>query len=394
VNDVRETARAAFVEWTGRRPDGLWSAPGRANLIGEHTDYNEGFALPFAIDRRVVAAVGTRDDDLVRVASVSEDAVAELALSEIAALVASGGVTGWPAYPLGVVWALGETGAGLADVPGVDILLDSTVPVGAGLSSSAAVESAVAVALDELWGLGLSRRTLVDVGHRAENDVVGAPTGILDQTASLFGRRATAVLIDCRTRATRHIPFDLETAGLAILVIDTGVAHGNAGPGGYRQRRASCEAAAAALGVASLRDVTIAGLARERSALDDRTFRRARHVVTENERVLATTEALAESGPAAIGDLLLASHASMRDDFEISTAELDLAVEAAVGAGALGARMTGGGFGGSAIALVARAELSHVEGAVATAFAEHGYSPPDVFPVVASDGAGRDPEEG
>lgn len=383
-SDIRDDTRAGFAELFGREPDGLWSAPGRVNLIGEHTDYNEGFVLPFAIDRRTVVAVGARDDRVVRVASTIADEVVEISLADLTPDV----LQGWPAYPLGVVWALSEFGADLSAVPGLDLFIDSDVPLGAGLSSSAAIESAVALAVNDVWRLDLDRPTLARVGQRAENVAVGAPTGIMDQSASLLGRADHAVFLDCRSLSSELVPLGLAEAELAILVIDTGVKHSHA-TGGYGERRAACERGAATLGASSLRDVTVADLERARELLDDVTFRRVRHVVTESQRVLDTVEVLRSAGAAAIGELLDASHRSMRDDFEISVPELDLAVETAVQAGALGARMTGGGFGGAAIALVRLGDLSRVQVAVDNAFSEHGYGQPDTFVVVASDGATR-----
>ncbi|CAN5188130.1 galactokinase [soil metagenome] len=386
---MRDDVRALFSAITGRQADGLWSAPGRVNLIGEHTDYNEGYVLPLAIDRRTIVALGLRDDGMIRIASTFGEELAELPLAELRAALAGGYLTGWPAYPLGVAWALGENGADLDAVPGVDLVIDSTVPIGAGLSSSAAIESAVAIALDDVWQLGFSRERLAAVGQLAENKAVGAPTGIMDQSASLLGRRDSAVFLDCRTLEAQIVPLGFSDAGLALLVIDTGVSHSHA-TGGYRDRRASCEAGAAALGVRSLRDLTVDDLDRARTTLDDVTFRRVRHVITENQRVLDTVAALRADGPTAIGELLDASHRSMRNDFEISVPELDLAVETAQAAGALGARMTGGGFGGSAIALVPVGDVSRVQVALDGAFAEHGFGSPEVFTVAASDGAARD----
>ena len=390
MSDMRDELRALFADFTGRDADGLWSAPGRVNLIGEHTDYNDGFVLPFAIDRRTLVALGARDDGMLRVASTIGDEVVELPLGELAAAQAAGNLRGWAAYPLGVAWALGQFGADLAAVPGADLLIDSNLPVGAGLSSSAAIESAVALALNEAWQLGLPRETLARVGQRAENDAVGAPTGIMDQSASLLGRHDAAVFLDCRTLEARVIPLGFVEAGLTIAVIDTGVAHAHS-TGGYRERRASCEAGAAALGVAALRDVGVDDLDRARGILDDVTFRRVRHVVTENQRVLDTVRLLETEGPAAIGELLDASHRSLRDDFEVSIPELDLAVETALENGALGARMTGGGFGGSAIALVPIDGVSLLQVAVDGAFAEHGFGAPETFTVRPSDGALREP---
>ncbi len=384
MTDIRDDARAGFEAVFGRTADGLWSAPGRVNLIGEHTDYNEGFVLPFAIDRRTVVALGVRDDRRVRVASTFADELAEIDLDALA----PDALGGWSAYPLGVAWAFSEFGADLGAVPGVDLFIDSDVPVGAGLSSSAAIESAVALALNDVWRLGLDRRALARVGQRAENVAVGAPTGIMDQSASLLGQADYAVFLDCRTLESELVPLGLAEAGLAILVIDTGVKHSHA-TGGYGERRAACERGAAALGLSSLRDATVDDLPRAQQLLDDVTFRRIRHVITENQRVLDTVATLRAEGAVAIGEQLDASHRSMRDDFEISVPELDLAVESAVAAGALGARMTGGGFGGAAIALVRVGDLSRVQVAVDNAFGEHAFGQPDTFVVTASDGAAR-----
>lgn len=385
MTDLREGVLDTFAEVFGRPADGLWSAPGRVNLIGEHTDYNEGFVLPLAINRRTIAAVGVRDDTSARVGSSFADELVEIDLAD----VQPEALGGWAAYPLGVAWALGRHGADLAAVPGFDILVDSTVPVGAGLSSSAALESSVALALSDIWQLGLSRAELAKVGQLAENVAVGAPTGIMDQSASLLGRRDSAVFLDCRSLDAEIVPLGFEAAGLELLVIDTGVSHSHA-TGGYAARRASCEAGARALGVSSLRDLGVDDLPRAREVLDDETFRRVRHVITENQRVLDTVRTLREQGPTAIGDLLDASHRSMRDDFEISVPELDLAVETAQNYGAIGARMTGGGFGGSAIALVPSELVSRVLVAVDGAFAEHGFAQPDMFTVTAADGAVRE----
>lgn len=386
---MRDELRELFSEFTGHEADGLWSAPGRVNLIGEHTDYNGGFVLPFAIDRRTLVALGARDDGMLRVASTFSDEVVELPLVELAAAQASGALRGWAAYPLGVAWALGSFGADLAAVPGADLLIDSNVPVGAGLSSSAAIESAVALALNEVWQLGFSRETLAQVGRRAENDAVGAPTGIMDQSASLLGRQDSAVFLDCRSLDAEVVGLGFEAAGLTILVMDTGVKHEHS-TGGYRERRASCEAGAAALGVDSLREIGVDELDRAGRILDDVTFRRVRHVVTEDQRVLDTVALLRSDGPAAIGAMLDASHRSLRDDFEVSVPELDLAVDTALENGAIGARMTGGGFGGAAIALVPIDGVSRLQVAVDGAFAEHGFGIPETFTVRPSDGAKRE----
>ncbi len=380
--DLRDAVVAGFREAHGTEPDGVWSAPGRVNLIGEHTDYNLGFVLPFAINRRTFVALGVRDDGRISVASASTDSTVEIALAELS----PDRLRGWSAYPLGVAWALGQHGADLSAASGMNLFVASDVPIGAGLSSSAAIESAVALALNDSWGLGFDRQTLAKVGQLAENKAVGAPTGIMDQSASLLGREDHAVFLDCRSLESQLVPLGFFEAGLELLIMETGVKHSHA-TGGYGERRASCEAGAKALEVDSLRDLTVDDLPRAKNLLDDVTFRRVRHVVTENQRVLDTVDRLRSSGPASIGELLDASHVSMRDDFEISVPELDLAVATAQSAGALGARMTGGGFGGAAIALVPSAAVERVSLAVEAAFAEAGFTAPMMFTVTAANGA-------
>jgi galactokinase len=383
-------ARALFAQRYGAEPVGTWSAPGRANLIGEHTDYNDGFVLPFAIQHRTHVALGTREDAVIRVASTFDDGVVELPVAELDAMFPARReeVAEWARYPLGVAWALLRT-TGLTDLPGVDLAFASDVPVGAGLSSSAAIEGATAAALAETWRLDVDRIGLARAGRTAENEAVGAPTGIMDQMASMLGRPDSAIFLDCRSLAAEVVELGFAGAGLELVVIDTGVKHSHA-TGGYGERRAACERGAAILGVPALRDASPADLARAEALMDGVTFRRVRHVVTENQRVLDTVRTLREDGPAAIGDLLVASHASMRDDFEISVPELDTAVEASLAAGAIGARMTGGGFGGAAIALVAREGVERLTDAVTTAFAASGFSAPTIFTVTPSSGASRD----
>ena len=397
---TQDTASTLFRDLTGREPDGLWSAPGRVNLIGEHTDYNDGFVLPFAIPHRTVADVGLRDDDRgrVRVASTFAAEPVEVALDELDELFPTStgeepAMPEWAAYPLGVAWALRQAlastdGAGHS-VRGIDIAIASDVPVGAGLSSSAAIEGAAASALNDLWNAGLDRTALARIGRRAENEAVGAPTGIMDQMASMLGEPDAAIFLDCRSLETQLVPLGIAEAGLAILVMDTRVSHAHS-TGGYRERRASCELGAEIMGVPSLRDVSVDDLPRAEELMDDVTFRRVRHVVTENQRVLDTVRIVREQGARAIGDLLVASHASMRDDFEISVPELDTAVDVALAAGALGARMTGGGFGGAAIALIEADAVETVSEAVNAAFAASGFTAPNLFTVTPSAGAHRD----
>lgn len=385
MTDAAQRTSAMFATEYGRPAEGVWSAPGRVNLIGEHTDYNGGLVLPFAIDRRTYCAIATREDRVLRVRSATIDGEVAISIDDLA----PERLSGWAAYPLGVAWALGDLGADLSAASGLDIYLTSEVPLGAGLSSSAAIECAVAVALNELWGLGLDRMALARAGRLAENVAVGAPTGIMDQCASLLGEEDHAVFLDCGTEVADSVPLHLDREHLTVLVVDTGVRHEHA-TGGYGDRRASCERGAVELEVPSLRFVMEDDLPRAAEVLDEETYRRVRHVVTESARVAATVRALREEGPQAIGDLLLASHASMRDDFEISVPELDLAVESAVRHGALGARMTGGGFGGAAIALVAADAVGEIAAKVTTDFAAAGFADPRCFTVVPSDGAHRD----
>ena len=378
-----ERAAALFTATFGGEDPRFWQAPGRVNLIGEHTDYNEGFVLPFAIDRSTAVAVRLRDDRTVRLISTFDDEVVETDLDAVAARR----FEGWTAYPLGVVWAFGERGTDLGAQRGFDLAVDSDVPVGAGLSSSAAIEMAVATALDELWSTGFERDDLARIGQRAENIAVGAPTGIMDQAASVFGRRDEAVFLDCRTLEVQQVPLGFADAGLVLLVVDTKVEHQHA-TGGYRDRRESCERGAEELGVEALRDVSVDDLARAREVLDDVTYRRVKHVVTEDARVLESVAALRSGDLERFGRLMDASHVSMRDDFEISVPQLDAVVETAQAAGAVGARMTGGGFGGCAIALVARDQAEPLADEVRRVFADHGWREPASFTVLPSDGAG------
>ena len=373
-----EVLARRFRALVGADPEGIWAAPGRVNLIGEHTDYNDGFVLPAAIDREVLAAVRRRTDDVVTCRSLDLPGTAQVWMDELP----DGTGGGWAAYVLGVVWALREAGV---DVPGLDVVVASDVPVGGGLSSSAALEASAGLAACDLAGVELSRTELAVACRRAETEVVGAPVGIMDQTASLRGRAGHALLLDCRSLEVRHVPLALDELGLALLVLDTRVDHAHAS-GGYGERRRACERAAEALGVPALRDARLEDVER----LDDEVLRRAaRHVVTEDARVLETVAALEARDVDALGRLFAASHASMRDDFRISSPELDVAVAAAGQAGAAAARMTGGGFGGCATALVPREAREQVAAAVTRAFAEHGYRAPHVFEVQAAGGAAR-----
>ena len=371
---------------------GTWSAPGRVNLIGEHTDYNDGFVLPFAIEYRTTVELTVRTDHRLRVSSSFDPEPVEVALDDLDDLFPArrDEIVEWARYPLGVAWALlHATSTDPESVPGVNLVFRSDVPVGAGLSSSAAIEGATAVALNDVWGLDQSRVTLAKVGRRAENEAVGAPTGIMDQMASLLGRPDAGTFLDCRTLDAEVTELGFASAGLELVVIDTKVSHAHS-TGGYGERRAACERGAQIMGVPALRDLSVSDLPRAQKLMADLTFRRMRHVVTEDQRVLDTVATLRAEGPRAIGALLDASHASMRDDFEISVPELDLAVDTARASGAIGARMTGGGFGGAAIALLDQELVPTVTAAVEAAFARAGFTPPHIFTVRPSEGARRD----
>jgi galactokinase len=380
----------SFIAYYLRSPDVVWSAPGRANLIGEHTDYNDGFVLPFAITERTAVAAARRRDDTIRIHSAAYPA--QIAVFDVLPPYPPDQVHGWSAYPLGVAWAISRVRSLPRDY-GADLYIDSDVPAGAGLSSSAALEMAAAGALTGLWGLDLSTAELARAGQRAENEVVGAPTGIMDQYASLLGEPDAAVFLDCRTLQARSVPLRLGPAGLALVLTDTGERHAHA-VGGYAARRASCERAARQLGVPALRDVQSADLPRAEGLLDEETFRRVRHVVTENDRVKATVAALEAGAMKTVGAHLTASHRSMRDDYEITTPALDLAVEAALAAGALGARMTGGGFGGSTITLIDAHRVPALRAAIEDAFAAAGLTPPLVRVVQPGAGARREAQSG
>lgn len=376
-----------FTEVNGHAPDGVWRAPGRVNLIGEHTDYNDGFVLPFAIDRTAMVAVRLRraaepDHETVELASTYAPEGERLSRARFTVPGLTPGAVGdWGAYPAGVVHALGTLDG--VEVPGFELLLDSTVPVGAGLSSSHAVEVATIVALNDLLGLGLDAPAMARLTQRAENEFVGAPTGIMDQSASLMGRAGSALFLDCRSLESELVPLPVAEHGLRVLVIDTKVAHSHA-DGGYAARRTACERAAAALGVASLRDIPADA---DLAALDQEVARRVRHVLSENRRVLQAVQLLRDGDVAGVGGLLTASHASLREDYEVSCPELNLAVDTALAAGALGARMTGGGFGGSAIALVPADREEQVRNAVLRGFGS--LKTPDIFTVLPADGAQR-----
>jgi galactokinase len=386
---VRELFRARF----GGSADGVWLAPGRANLMGEHTDYNEGFVLPFALGQGIVAAAARRTDRRLVVCSAQEPAgVASVPLDDLE----PGRVTGWAAYPAGVAWALACAGY---QVPGACLAIDSDVPAGAGLSSSAALECVTALALTELAGpelagtelagLSVDRRELAGIARRAENEFAGVPSGIMDQSASLLSRSGHALLLDCRSLETSQVPFDPAGSGACLLLINTRARH-ELSAGQYGQRRAECERAARLLGVPSLRYLTdVADVDR---LADPVLRRRARHVVTDDQRVLDVVALLrSASGDVypEIGRLLTQAHVSLRDDFEVSWPEADAAVDAALTAGALGARMIGGGFGGSVLALAGSDAAGAVRAAVAEAFARRAWTAPEFLEATPSASARR-----
>ncbi|MFF1623857.1 galactokinase [Streptomyces sp. NPDC058251] len=375
--------REGFEELYGTAPEGVWAAPGRVNLIGEYTDFNEGFVMPLALPHTAVAAVSRRSDGVLRLHSADiEGPVVELDVDALEPLTD----TSWAAYPAGVVWALRSAGH---PVGGADVHLASTVPTGAGLSSSAALEVVTALALDDLYELGLSCSELALIAQRAENDFVGVPCGVMDQTASACCAEGYALHLDCRDLSIRQVPFDLASHGLALLVVDTRVKHA-LGDGAYAERRAGCEEGARQLGVSHLRDVSYEDLDTALARLSDERVRRyVRHVVSDDHRVEEVIALLDAGDVRGIGPVLTDGHASLRDDLRISCPELDLVVSTANAAGALGARMTGGGFGGSAIVLVESGDVETVTKAVEESFAGAGFTAPRVFPAVPSAGARR-----
>ena len=392
VEDISKSVTSAFTEHFGHKPAGVWSAPGRVNLIGEHTDYNNGLCLPIAMPQRAWLAASARDDDMIHLVSVDLDGPAEVAIDD----VALGNPGGWAAYQAGVLWAMRQAGL---PVRGVDAVLQSEVPIGSGLSSSAAIEGCLAVAASALFGLKLTdddlgRATLAALCQRAENEIAGAPTGGLDQTACLRAQAGKALLIDfddlddAGLPSAQQVPFDLTADDMALLVINTHAPHANV-DGQYGARRRACHEAAVALGVPSLRAVSPDELADALARLSDPALVRAvRHVVTETERVLEAVAAAEARDWARVGVLFDASHASLRDDYRVSCDQLDVACDVARNCGALGARMTGGGFGGSAIALIEKDMAQAVAPRLESEYASRGWAAPEVFAIAASAGAG------
>jgi galactokinase len=374
----RVTAR--FTEVVGADPLGVWSAPGRVTLIGDHADYNAGLSLSVAINLSAVVAVGLRDDGRVRVVSPSGDTTTV----ELVRCV-PGSVSGWAAVPLGVLWALGGSHGG---APGLDIVIDSDIPTGPDFGATTAIACAVAAAVNDLWEVDLGRLDLVLACLRAEHEMGGTPTTMVDAASAIFAETDSAVLVDCQLAEASIVSFGLADANLALLVIVTDGYRSLAGSAN-QERRASGERAAESLGVDTLRDLAVNDLPRVREQHDEETFRRVRHVVTENARVAAVAELLWSDGPRVIGDFLVASYLSMRDDFDVRNSHSARAVRSARRAGALGARMTGGGLGGVVIALVPTELLSFVERKVRQAFADDQLGEPDMFVVTPSSGAHR-----
>jgi galactokinase len=370
----------SFTEVFGTPPTGVCAAPGRVNLIGEHTDYNDGFVLPFALAQRTTVEASAVDDPQWTVWSDKTGETVTFGPDDLV----PGRVKGWAGYVAGIVWALRRFGL---DGTGAKLAITSDVPVGAGLSSSHAMGCAVLTALVELGDLDLPAQGRPQLAQAAENGYVGAPTGIMDQSASILCRAGHALFLDCRSLAAEHIPFDAAASGLAVLVVNTNAPHQNT-DNQYAQRRRTCEEAAARLDLPALRDVTDLDEALARLP-DEVSRRRVRHVVTENRRVLEAVTLLRRGKLAEIGPLLTASQVSMREDYEITVPEVDTAVSAALEAGAHGARMTGAGFGGCVLALVEEAAVDEVSSAVAKAFAARGFAAPTSFVAVPSNGARR-----
>ena len=365
-----------FLETFGVEPDLVAAAPGRVNLIGEHIDYSDGFVLPFAIKDRTLVAARKRNDSTVRIASAQRrNKIVTVDINKV-----KPGLKGeWERYALGVLWALGVK-------DGVDLLIDGHVPLGAGLSSSAALECSVATAMNHLFDLGFNLEELARLTQKAENQYVGVPCGIMDQSVSLMATQGSALLLDCRDLSTKNIPFDVASSGLELLIIDT-QAHHALTDGGYAERRASCESVVGKLGIRSLRELTMEQLENSRGSLTETEFVRARHAVTEMKRVLDCVQALSDSDFAKVGELINQSHASLRDDYTVSCPELDTAVDAALAAGALGSRMVGGGFGGSAIALIQASKTSETIKAIEKGFSSKGFKAPRFFTSLPSQGA-------
>ncbi|MDK8486950.1 galactokinase [Corynebacterium pseudodiphtheriticum] len=393
IADVTALFREHFTE-----PAGVWSAPGRVNLIGEHVDYAGGICLPFALSQRTYVAAALNHDGVYRVVSQfgAENAQTETMHEEIAMdQVCPGYPDNWAGYVVGTVWAAG------LEVPGLDIAIVSDVPVGAGLSSSAALECSVALAAAGLSKTSIDRTALMHAAIRAENEVVGASTGGLDQRIALFAEPGHALAIDFATDSTHQVPFQIADRGLAVLITNTNAPHSLA-DGQYASRRAVVDGVTADLGVESLRyaDNAEAESARwaeantpegvDAAAWQATVGKRVRHIVSEIARTATAIEQLRAGDLAGFGESMQASHASLRDDYEVSVAQLDVSVDVAMQHGALGARMTGGGFGGSSIALLPSENVEVAAEAIAQAFAEAGFAEPEFAVALPGAGARRE----
>lgn len=382
MSDIRDDTTSGFIDIFGYEPYGLWSAPGELSLLGDDSDYSDGFVLSLAIDRRTVVAVGLRKDRRLRIASTEADEIAEISLENLSPEQ----VHGWAAYPLGVAWALGQFGADLSAVPGLDLFVDSDVPVGVGLGSSAALETAVAVALNDVWQLSLDTLTLAKVSQRAEKSVVGRKTGLADHIPSLVAEDNTALLFDSRSLDTDTVSLGFAENSLTVLVIDTGVERAiDIETERFEER----EEAVDLLALSSLRDLSAKKLPDYRDTLSETTYRRVQHIVNENQRVLDAAKTLRNEGPLSLGDIVSASQASLRVDYAVSGPEIDLAIDTALTNGALGARMIGLGTSGTLYAIVHVDDLSLLQVALDGTFSEHGFSAPATYVVNPSRGALR-----
>ena len=370
---VADHARQRFIERFAQPPRWLAAAPGRVNLIGEHTDYNDGFVFPMAIDRHTVVAAAPNGRNIIRLQSSFADQPVEIDPDTLA----PGAHTGWADYARGVVAGFRERGA---PIPGFDAFIDSSVPVGGGLSSSAALEVALATVLEAATGHALSPVEKALLCQKAEHAYVGMPCGIMDQMASVCGQEDHLLLLDCRSLEARLVPF--ADPDVAVLIVDSRVRHALAGSE-YPVRRAQSEAAARALNVPSLREASLDLLRTNEARMDAVHFRRARHVVTEIDRTLRAASAVAACRWDEVGRLMHESHASLRDDYEVSCAELDLLVELAaslgINSGLYGCRMTGGGFGGCAVALVRRDAADALSASLAADYEKHTGLQPSLF---------------
>ena len=365
-----------FQEVFGTRPDIIASAPGRVNLIGEHVDFLDGFVLPFAISDATTVAIAKNSSNKIRCASIQKKGV--VSTIDCANIAPKSGEA-WARYPIGVLWSLGiETG--------IDILVDGQVPLGAGLSSSAALECAVATAINELFNLGLTLPELARAAQRAENIYVGMPCGIMDQSVSLMATEGNALLLDTRDLSIEQIPFNIAPLGLELLVIDTQVHHALV-DGGYAERRASCEKAIADLDITSLRDISISEFVARKPELDEKTYLRAFHGITEMQRVLDAVTLLKAGDFVGFGEIVTAAHISLRDYYTVSCPELNLAVDTALKFGALGSRMIGGGFGGSAIALIKAKDSDLIKNEIKSGFMKARFKSPRFFSALPSAGA-------